>query len=340
VPIELINPTDERWPAFCAAQAGANIFHHPFWSGLLAECYGYRPFLLAVTQSNGQITAGLPVTQMDHLLTGRRWVALPFSDHCQPLRQDAESLSCLMDGIRSQASDRHISQVEIRWESAFHPLDSGCVLHRMPLHPDVHMVTQGFHAMHRRNIKTALNRGVQIRWGRDASAVAQYYRLHLLTRRKQGVPIQPRRFFDLLGRRLIASGLGFILLAYHEDECIAGAVFLHWGGTLMYKYGASSEDRLGLRPNNLIFSTAIQWGCENGCTVFDLGKTDRENEGLRQFKSRWGAEETDLCYSTVQPVKKARASESRLKNAMQAVIRRSPPLVCRAAGEVLYRLIS
>lgn len=52
------------------------------------------------------------------------------------------------------------------------------------------------------------------------------------------------------------------------------------GATLIAKHVASREDRFKLRPNNLLFWEGICWGCKNGYTVFDMGRTDVENIGL------------------------------------------------------------
>ena len=140
----------------------------------------------------------------------------------------------------------------------------------------------------------------------------------------------------MLGSALIEKGLGFVLLAYKDDECLAAAIFLHWHRTLTYKYGASAIDGLNLRPNNLLFWTAIRWGCENGYTLFDMGKTDLANTGLRAFKSGWGANEMPLTYSTL-PAEPPRSMTGKLMPVMQTVICHSPAWVCRLAGELLYK---
>jgi len=84
----LMVPSDERWVAFVNSIPNANIFHHPAWIGLMAECYGYRPFVVALCDEKGEITAGLPLMEVNSWLTGRRWVSLPFTDHCHPLSSD------------------------------------------------------------------------------------------------------------------------------------------------------------------------------------------------------------------------------------------------------------
>ena len=91
-----------------------------------------------------------------------------------------------------------------------------------------------------------------------------------------------------------------------------------------------------MRPNNLLLWTAIRWGCENGYVLFDMGRTDLDDTGLRAFKSGWGAREMPLAYSTLSP-EPLQSVTGRLMPIMQTVIRNSPLWVCRATGELLYK---
>jgi CelD/BcsL family acetyltransferase involved in cellulose biosynthesis len=160
--------------------------------------------------------------------------------------------------------------------------------------------------------------------------------MQLETRHRKGIPVQPRKFFDLLGKHILAQGLGFILLAYKDDQCLAGGLFLHWQHTLTYKYAVSSSKGQQYRPNNLLSWTAMRWGCENGYTVFDLGRTELENEGLRRFKNGWGAEESPLPYSVLS-AKSQDTGNDKLMSLMSTFIQKAPPWVCRVTGELLYR---
>ena len=250
-----------------------------------------------------------------------------------------KSLSYLIDHLVQKSQDHGTPKIELRCEL---PPQLGIlsysrqVLHSLPLCPDSHLVSARFHSTHRRNIGVAQKRGVRIEWGAKREHLEAFYQLHLRTRRRQGIPVQPWRFFDLLADGLIEKGLGFVLLAFKDDKCLAAGVFLHWQRTLTYKYGASDLEGLNFRPNNLLFWAAIRWGCENGYAVFDMGKTDLDNTGLRAFKSGWGAVEIPLYYSTLstEPVQ---SKMTKLMPVMQMIIRNSPLFVGRALGELLYR---
>jgi lipid II:glycine glycyltransferase (peptidoglycan interpeptide bridge formation enzyme) len=198
---------------------------------------------------------------------------------------------------------------------------------------DVH---KRFSKAHQRSIRKAERSGLRIVRGCGAAELEAFYHLHLGTRKRQGVPIQPRRFFRLLQRHILGQDLGFVQTAWLDEKPIAAAVFLTWNDTLVYKFGASDDRHWEHRPNHLLFWTAIRWACENGYRTFDWGRTDLENEGLRQFKSAWGAREEPLIYSAFGAVP-AKRGGGRLGKALGTMIRRSPTLVCQATGELMYR---
>lgn len=336
--LQFLSPTDDDWLALASNSPQANIFHHPAWLKVLAACYGYRPFILAIRDTNGAVAAGLPMMDVSSPITGRRWVSLPFTDYCQPLYRDAAALELLTRQIVARYLDGQTPRVEIRWELPAHAsLQSSTrfAKHTLALDADAEQVKKCFHRTQRQNIGTAEKKGVRIEWAANEEQLRKFYRLQLCTRRRQGVPVQPWRFFDLLWREVIQPGRGFILLAYKDDECLAGGVFLHWQQTLIYKYAASAETGQELRPNNLLTWTAIQWACEHGFKSFCFGRSALDNEGLLTFKRRWGAEENPLVYSLL-----ARTTPSEghaMMDTLGTVIRKSPLWVCRLTGELLYR---
>jgi hypothetical protein len=67
-----------------------------------------------------------------------------------------------------------------------------------------------------------------------------------------------------------------------------------------------------------------------------MGITDLGNDGLRSFKSNWGAVEAPLFYSSLK-TNSDHAVEGRLADYMHLVIQKSPSWVCRLSGELLYR---
>ncbi len=208
--------------------------------------------------------------------------------------------------------------------------------HVLDLRPGPEAVSAGFSKSQvTRGAKKARREGVRIARRGDREALDEFFRLHVATRRRQGVPTQPRRFIRGFAE-LFDQGLGHVLLARWEERTIAAAVFLSFNGTLIYKYGASDREHLGRRPNNLLFTEAIEWGCANGMQRLDFGRTDLDNEGLRAFKRAFGAEETTLSYTRL-PAKERSSALAAGSAPLGFVIRRTPPLSGQMVGSVLYR---
>jgi lipid II:glycine glycyltransferase (peptidoglycan interpeptide bridge formation enzyme) len=168
----------------------------------------------------------------------------------------------------------------------------------------------------------------------------RFYRLNALTRKKHGLIPQPWGFFRNIQRHHMETGSGWLLLADHNGETIAGDLLLACKDKLVYKFNASDPRHLGLRPNNLLLYSAIEFGVERGFSEFDLGRCEEDNEGLRRFKLLWGSEEVPLNYY-YYPQKGTGASgitSNRIARRLLPVfVRFAPVWALSWAGGLLYR---
>jgi CelD/BcsL family acetyltransferase involved in cellulose biosynthesis len=331
--------SDAGWFEFVRAHPAATVFHHPRWAGLLATVYGYRPLVLTVRDSEGSIVAGAPFLEVNSWLTGRRFISLPFTDFCPPLARDEASLAALVSAVKGWRASSGSPRVEIRGgmpdDDGFDLVQVG-VRHELRLEPDARRVASRFRSSAVRNVRHAEREGVEVVQLRSREAVEDFYRLHCMTRRRLGVPVQPWRFFAALGQMIIEEPrYGFVMVARRAGRPIAAMVFLSWNRHLIYKYSASDPAHVHLRPNNLLIDHAIEWACGNGFETLDFGKTDTPQAGLRRFKSGWGATELALEYSYAGS--NARDQAPGLVNRLSSrIIQVSPPIVGRAIGETLY----
>jgi len=334
----VLDVEDPRWWRFVAEHHAAGPFHHPAWTRLLAACYGYRGFALAIAGDSGALSAGVPAIQVRGPLGRRRLVSLPFTDHCPPLAVSDSSRDKLAAALNAARRDGRIPDLEVRAELAGGHASTDAVIHRLPLRADSSEVFGTFaRSQVQRNVRRAGRDGVSVRRATAARDLTEvFYRLHLRTRRRLGVPVQPRRFFIRLWSDMIDADLGYVLLAELGGVPVAGAVFLTYNRTVVYKYGASDSSFWRVRPNHLLFWEAIRSACEAGYETFDFGRSDMGDTGLRSFKDGWGTREEPLVYATLadRPVGHA---AGRLSAAARPVVRRSPLWVCRLLGEALYR---
>jgi CelD/BcsL family acetyltransferase involved in cellulose biosynthesis len=332
---------DPAWAEFLSRCERAEIFHHPLWLELIRAQYHYDLSAHCIRGEDGAIEAGIPVARIESRLTGKRLVAIPFSDTCSPLiaREAEGGAGAALGAALAAAAERE--GLPLCVHAPLEGVDPAAVVrrfvrHELPLAADVAEVEKGFSKSRvTRNIKKARKEGLEFELGRDRGALDGFYRLHLLTRRKLGVPTQPKRFIRRF-ERLFEAGLGFVGTVRDEGVAVAAGVFLAYDGVLTYKYGASDPAALAKRPNHLLHAEAIRWGCEQGLAVYDLGRSDLDNEGLRTFKSTWGATELDLAYTYLgQPLPSD--DHGAREGLTEKVIQRSPAFVGRVAGELLYR---
>lgn len=334
---------DDRWLRFVQSTEEAQPSHHPGWASMLAECYGYGTFVLALTDAAGNIVGGLPFADVKVPLLGRKWVSLPFTDYVPPLMASSDLGPLLIAELDSLRRSERVDRAEIRasvGHGAAHVIERG-FRHVLPLDADLDSIFSSFHRSRvQGGIRKAEREGTVVRPGRRIEDLTHvYYSLHAQTRRRLGVPVQPRRFFELLWRRIIDPGLGRLLLAEVGGHAIAGVVVVSWGKAAIYKYSASAPDVSPYKPTHLILWHAIRDACEAGYAEFDFGRTDFDNPGLRSFKLSWGPREEILAYSIValDPPTHVRAGPSPL---IRAAIRRSPVAVARVIGQLLYKYAS
>ena len=300
----ILSEAHPDWRTFIEQQTKDSFYYNQAWLDLITELYGYSVVPLTTTNAAGEITGFLPLCSMYSPITGRRLVSLPFSDLCPLLAVDDASANALIDQAIRFAQQQKAKYLELRTGInevlAKRPdLVEGQLYVRwlMPLAADPDVVWSSVRKPVQNQVKKSQKLGTQVRLAQQREDVAHYYRLHLQTRcKKHGMPAQPRRYFYKLWDAFAASGAMQLLLAEYQGMVIAGMILLASGTTIRYAYGASDERYLHLAPNNLLMWTAIKLGCTQGYQTFDMGRTACDNEGLMEFKRRWGAIKGPLPY--------------------------------------------
>jgi CelD/BcsL family acetyltransferase involved in cellulose biosynthesis len=113
-------------------------------------------------------------------------------------------------------------------------------------------------------------------------------------------------------------------------------VFFEFGGTAIYKFGASDVLFQELRPSNLMIWEAIRTLAERGCALLHFGRTDLDDEGLRRFKLGWGATEERLDYLRLGRRLSSRNFRGQNHSIANAFFRRMPLSLNKLAGAIIY----
>ncbi len=342
---DLLAIDDPRWRAFVAGHGAATPMHNPAWCQLIAGRFGLRAVVAGVLNGDA-IVGGVPLLAVGGRLRGRRLVALPLSDHCQPLVAAADCAE-LIRGLREAMERFSCTGLEVRWHlPANGPEDDAIVygapflVHRSALGADPAAMLAAAHRTRvRQPIALARRSGVCVRRSLMWDDVLRYYRLHARARQRHGVPPQPLGFFRDLWERLIAGGAGFVMLAERNATALAGGLFLTWNGMVMYKYGAVEPEGRAVGAGHLLIAETMAQCAQQGFSMFDWGRTEPGHESLRRFKAAWGAEEL-ICDATyLGDARGGVASSGRVLRAVGGIVRHSPVWVARALGAAFYRFI-
>jgi CelD/BcsL family acetyltransferase involved in cellulose biosynthesis len=342
--VEMVDPgADARWAGLEHAE-GASLYHSAPWMRLIAATYGFRSRCYLGLHDTRAVAA-LPFFEVGAPWWRRRLISLPFSDTGGPIG-DPAAIPVLLETVLRDASAEGW-MVEVRGgvdtgtESSF-TVTTHNDLHCLAIDRPLADIVRGFSDSVRWGRKRALKEGVTVERSSAIGELREFYRLHQLTRRKLGVPVQPWRFFACLWREFFARDAGFVVRACHGGRAIASAVFLRHGACLYYKFSASDPRSLALQPNSLLLWEAVEWAHRAGLAKIDLGKTVRENVGLARFKRSWGASADPLPHFYFPRVAGvgAEAEDSRRVRLARAVWRCLPLPVARVVGGLLYRALA
>lgn len=334
---------DARWQKFVEGHPDGSAFHSKPWLEALHRTYGYEPVVYTTTQPDRPLTNGILFCKVQSWLSGSRLVSLPFSDHCQPLaeRSDLQEIFGWLKSCRT----KHWKYVEVRplhgdslaWDEDLGASESFS-LQLLDLRPDIMELFRKFHkSCVQRKIQRAEREGLKYEEGRSEEQLEKFYNLLLLTRRRHGLPPQPRLWF-----RNVLECLGDgvrVRIASRGQEAVASIITIEHKKTVIYKYGCSDARFNNLGGNALLFWRAIRDAKEKGMEVFDFGRSENDNPGLISFKENWGARSAALNYYRLparQPLHASSGWQARLAKSVFAMM---PDSLLTATGKLLYRHI-
>lgn len=340
---------DPRWGEFVERHPRASVFHSKAWLTALSRTYGYKPIAYTTSSSGEDLENALVFCQIESWLTGRRLVSLPFSDHCEPLVRTDEERAVLTGALEQECRAGRWSYLEMR---PLHPFEVATPLcqtrvsyafHELDLGPSLDSIFSNFHKNStQRKIRRAEREGLKYCEGSTTDLLDQFYGLVKITRKRQNLPPQPRKWFaNLMG--CFGEELK-IRVAFKGDRPVAAMLTIRHKDTLVYKYGCSDSRFNNLGGMHLVFWRAIQEAKASGLRSLDFGRCDAGQQGLITFKNRWGATPSVLTYlrygvsATSTHIFDLYAKEWKTRVA-KYVLSQFPPCVLSTIGDFVYKHI-
>jgi lipid II:glycine glycyltransferase (peptidoglycan interpeptide bridge formation enzyme) len=276
-------------------------------------------------------------------LTGRRFVSLPFSDHCEALVDSSDELDAMLLQMKRDQEKWASQYIEIRPVSYRPSSRTGLKesltyqFHRLDLRRSTEELFHDFHKdCVQRKIRRAEREGLKYESGNSEELLQKFYRLLVTTRRRQFLPPQPFAWF----RGLVAAFGDDIKIrvASKGDVPVASILTLSHKKSVVYKYGGSIASLNKLGGMTFLFWKTIQEAKDEGLEELDMGRSSNDNEGLIAFKEHWRAARTTLSYWRY-PLRPQAPPRAWRQSILHRFVQVAPDYALEAVGTLLYRHI-
>jgi len=293
----------QKWEVFVQNHPNGNIFQSNHFYRIYRETEGYDPLALFVLDENDEIV-GLQVSVIirlfNNLLDRVSSRSIIFGGPLI-LDDDKSILEFLLTEYNSRIQGKVIlSQYRNMWDTStmkqvFSDHDFNLEDHLdilIDLSQGEEKVWEGMKRARRKNIRKAYGSNVitrQIDLNEDANLQKVYDLIKVVYKRIK-LPLHPFSFFknsvSTLGDRMICLGL------FHENEMIAARIVLGYKKLLYDWYAGADNDKLNLRPNDVLPWEVMRFGAANSYEKFDFGGAGKPNVpyGVRDHKMKFGGE--------------------------------------------------
>jgi CelD/BcsL family acetyltransferase involved in cellulose biosynthesis len=343
--IHILDPlSDSRWDDLVARHPKASVFHERGWLEALARTYSYIPFVLTSAPAGEPVGDGIVFCRVPSWLTGNRVVSLPFADHCEPLVGDSGVPLEFTNWLREECVQQRWKYVELRprfWKAG---RDDGLrcsasyFLHSLDLTSSLEKIFGRLHkdSMQRR-IRRAEREGLAYEVDGSQRLVDEFYGLLLKTRRRHQMIPQPVAWF----RNLVEFMHNKIRIRVARKNSIpvAALLTLRHRSCVVYKYGCSDERFHHLAGMPFLFWRLIEESKAEGADEIDFGRSDVDNEGLVNFKQRFGTSRQALRYFRYFPAGQLDTASRWNSPTIRRLFSVLPDILLVPAGRILYRHI-
>ena len=337
--IEISTDANEgEWNDLLARSDNATIYHTPEWKQFLEKTFNYKPKYLFAKNEVGDLVGLLPLFEVRSKLTGNRLCSVPFSHSCGVIGRDDVRDSLIKEGLElhSNLDTRYLEiRDHIKMEGfSFQNSFSTHVLEISSKKDDV------WKRLDKSSTRWAITKskkiGVYAESSTNKEDLLQFYELNCATKKDIGVPCHPWKFFRNLFSCL--QGNVSLYIAKYEGETVGGGIFEYFKSNVLYGYGAANPEFLKLHPYSAFIWKSIEDACDDGYSSFDFGRTSYDNEGLINFKKRWGTSEIKLYY-TYYPTKTQSFTEKRESKKYEIgnkIIKRTPFSLYKCFSNVTF----
>jgi hypothetical protein len=166
-----------------------------------------------------------------------------------------------------------------------------------------------------------------------------FYKVFCVNMRDLGSPVHTKKMMYNVIEQFPETAR--IIIIYQGDNPLACSVVVGYKNILENPWASALRKYGRLSANMLLYWTMLEYGCDNGYTCFDFGRST-PGEGTYRFKEQWGANSAPLNWHYLSSDGKAldgQASEKFLFQKVAQLWSKLPVFVTRIIGPGIRKYI-
>jgi FemAB-related protein (PEP-CTERM system-associated) len=295
------------WSSFVAAHPRGTLYHDLQWLTALQEAFRCAVFWIECRNSAGGLCGILPLVRQRSIAFGDRLTSVAYCNYGGPLADSDSGRDSLLDAASALAESLGCTVIELRdtvmlgdrWDCR-----SDKVTFELRLPDTESELSARLGSKLRSQIRRASKEDVHVAHG-GMDLVAPFYEVFAENMRDVGTPVYPRRFFQVLARRL-GSQLNIIVLRL-EGRPTAAALLLRHRDGVEIPWAACTDRGKRVSANMRLYWEALTYSIGVGAATFDFGRCTVDS-GPYRFKRQWGAAPRPLYWHVWSPGASARDS--------------------------------
>ena len=294
------NVTEIRWTGICKACPYCTFFHSPAWYNTISSYLGikYIPVSERIVFSDGSsaLVVYLRRRGLFDLYSIRQ--SSPFGTYGGWISTDT------LDSTKAALLGKYLTaRRSVEWrENPFDPVLGSCEIpgaqndftQVIDLTRSKDQLFEASSHAHHKALQRAQREGIITREASSAEEWKAYYGIYedsIRRWRSHGPTLEPRIIYryELFEKLRAQQDTCRLWIAIKDQTIIAGIVVFYWNAHAVAWHGAALSDYFQMRPNNILYWTAICDAQSRGYRRFDCNPSGGY-EGVAQFKEHLGAQ--------------------------------------------------
>jgi serine/alanine adding enzyme len=286
----------DNWNSYVMQSGDTSCYHLINWKDIIERTFGHQTYYLLSEDGTGKINGILPIVQLRSLMFGNYGVSLPYFNYGGICADSDTIRETLLAEAANIARSQNMKHVELRHQVSSEnglSVKTSKVSMRLPLPDDAKTLLDSFPSKLRSQIRRPSKEGMFGKLGKEEE-LESFYSVFSMNMKDLGTPVYSKNFFKNILNEF--PDTTWICSIYTQSQLpIASGFLLAFKNTLEIPWASSLRDYNKYSPNTLLYWSALDFACNQGYKVFDLGRSTPA-EGTYRFKEQWGAKPIQLYW--------------------------------------------